>query len=191
MKLIKPYPAHVYSQWQRNFSAEAKADNYKELRRHIEYLDLHCTPADFLKGTEMLLYAVLQYYTIDNIDYTSFIRQQRYHLSGEGLPFYCLTFQLTIGHYGRVLANNALSDVDFADLFNHPWDKYKTAGFHQVWISRLDGKPISKKEYDTLDHLVRGDMYVDYEEEEVDVYVNMTELSDTVSVIAQDTDTEL
>jgi len=176
------------SQWQREFVAEARADNYAEIRRHIEYLDLDCTPETFVEGTVMLLSAVILYNQVDNVKFKSFIRHQRYRLCGEDLPFYCLTFNFSSGHYGRVLANTKISDVDFADLFNHPWDKYKTAGFCSVWISRLDGKPISDKEYETLCHIVMDDMYFDYSEEDVDVFINETELADTVIVEAYDID---
>lgn len=175
-----------FSQWQREFVAEAKADNYAEIRRHIEYLELDCTPESFMEGTEMLLSAVILYNQLDNVKCESFIRQQRYRLGGKDLPFYCLTFDFSSGHYGRVLANNEISDVDLADLFNQPWYKYKTAGFSPAWISRLDGKPIGTKEYDTLCQLVKDDMYFDYTEEEVDVNINMTELADTVIVYAYD-----
>lgn len=174
----------TFSQWQRAFAVEAMTDDYVEISRHIEYLKLDCTPEAFVEGTELLLAAVIAYRQIDGQEFASLMGQQRYRLGGEGLPFYCLTFELGVGHFGRILTNKEISGVDFADLFNHPWDKYKQAGFYRVWISRLDGEPIGDEEYETLCQLVKDDMYFDYSEEEVAVSVVMTELIDTVIVKA-------
>lgn len=172
------------SQWLRVFATDALADDCAEIKRHIEYLKLDCAPEEFVYGTMLLLLAVTSYRKIDGRESASLWRQQHYRLGGEGLPFYCLTFELGVGHFGRILTNNKLSEVDFADLFDNPWDEYEQGGFNRVWISRLDGKPIGDKECKALYQLVTDDMYFDYPEEEVVVNVDKTELADTVIVTA-------
>jgi hypothetical protein len=117
----------VFEQWQGQFTAEALADDYAEIRRHIEYLGLDCTPEAMAEGTEMLLSAVIAYSQLDGQNCASFIKKQRYRLAGDGLPFYCLTFNIGGGHFGRVLTDEKIIDVDFADLFDHLWHRYKTA----------------------------------------------------------------
>lgn len=180
----KPSLDELFSNWQRQFAVDAVSDDCAEIRRHIEYLELDCSPAAMLEGTELLIAAVLAYCQMDNKDCESFITQQRYWLRGEGLPHYCLTFNLAKGHFGRVLTDRSISNVDFADLFNHPWYPYKTAGFHEVYISRLDGEPLEKGELETLDRRFTEDIYYDNEEDEISAYVNATEFEDTALATA-------
>ena len=180
----------AFSQWQRQFIADAQADDYAELRRHIDYLELDCTPQAFVNDTAMLIQAVLVYRQMEGQEWKSFLRQQRYRLAGEDLPFYCLTFCLLEGHYGRILADEKMINVDFADLFNHGWYEYKTAGFSNVWISRLDGVAIDETEFETIEGLFREDIFYDCPEDEVDVWVAATELEDTVLAGAVDVCTD-
>lgn len=79
-----------------------------------------------------------------------------------------------------------MSGVDFADMFNHPWYEYKTAGFRDVRISRLDGEAIGVAELETLERLFKEDIYYDCAEGEVDAWVTSTELEDTVLASAVD-----
>ena len=182
----KPSLDKAFSQWQRQFIADAQADDYVELRRHIDYLELDCTPQAMVDDSAMLLMAVLIYRQMDGQAWQSFLKQQRYRLAGEGLPFYCLTFCLLEGHYGRLLADKKMISVDFADLFNHGWHEYKSAGFSKVWISRLDGEAIDAAERESIERLFREDIFYDCPEDEVDVWVGATELEDTVLVSAMD-----
>jgi hypothetical protein len=177
-------PDKVYANWQRQFAADAVADDANEIRRHIEYLGLDCSRADMLEGTDLLIAAVMAYQQMDNQDCEGFVKQQRYWLRGDDLPFYCLTFNLGKKHFGRLLTNKNMDGVDFADLFNHPWYPFETAGFYEVQISRLDGEPIEPEELETLDRRFTEDMYYDYTDEEVSAYIQMTELDDTALATA-------
>lgn len=170
---------HFSEKWQRQFSADAVADDANEIRRHIEYLGLDCAPADLLAGTEMLLLAVIAYSELDGRGCERLIKQQRYWLRGPDLPFYCLTFNFGRKHFGRILTDEKIDGVDFSDLFNHPWYAYHTAGFHEVHISRLDGQVIGRAEFENLETRFTEDMYFDYTDEEISAYVQTTELEDT------------
>jgi hypothetical protein len=180
----KSSPDQVYANWQRQFSAEAVEDGAKEIQRHIEYLGLDCSRAAMLEGTDLLIAAVMAYQQMDNQDCEGFVKQQRYWLRGDDLPFYCLTFNLGKKHFGRLLTNKHIDGVDFADLFNHPWYPFETAGFHEVHISRLDGVPIEPAELEALERRFTEDMYYDYTDEEVSAYVQMTNLADTALATA-------
>ena len=177
-------PDKVYANWQRQFAADAVADDANEIRRHIEYLGLDCSRADMLEGTDLLIAAVMAYQQMDNQDCEGFVKQQRYWLRGDNLPFYCLTFNLGKKHFGRLLTNKNMDGVDFADLFNHPWYPFETAGFNEVHISRLDGEPIKPEELDTLERRFTEDMYNDYTDEEVSAYIQMSEFDDTAVATA-------
>lgn len=174
----------LYDRWLRQFSADAVADDANELQRHIDYLQLGCSRADLLHGTDLLVLAVMTYLSLDGRDCEPFIEQQKYWLCGEGLPHYILTFELGEKHFGRLVADKKISGIDFADLFNHPWYAYKTAGFSEVYISRLDGEPFDPGEIDDLERRFTEDICYDYEEDEVSAFVQPTELDDTALAIA-------
>ena len=182
----KPSLNRAFSQWKRQFIADVQADGFAEMRRHIDYLELGCTPQTMVEDTAMLVLATLIYRQMDGQEWASFLKQQRYRLGGDGLPFYCLTFCLLEGHYGRLLTDKKMSGVDFADLFDHGWSEYQSAGFSHVWISRLDGKAINAAEQKTIERLFREDILYDCLEDEVQAWVSGTELEDTVLASAMD-----
>ncbi len=177
-------PEQVFANWQRQFAADAVADDANEIRRHIEYLGLDCSRAAMLTGTDLLVAAVMAYQQMDNQDCEGFVEQQRYWLCGDDLPFYCLTFNLGKKYFGRLLTNKNMDGVDFADLFNHPWYPFETAGFHEVHISRLDGSPITMEELEAMERRFTEDMYYDYTDDEISAYVQITELDDTALATA-------
>jgi hypothetical protein len=177
-------PDQVFAHWQRKFAADAVADDANEIRRHIEYLGLDCSRADMLEGTDLLLAAAMAYQQMNSLDCEDFVKQQRYWLRGVDLPFYCLTSNLGKKHFGRLLTNKNMDGVDFADLFNHPWYPFETAGFYEVHISRLDGEPIEPEELEALELRFTEDMHYDYTDEEVSAYIQMSEFDDTAVATA-------
>lgn len=180
----KVSPNKLYAGWLRKFSADAIADDANEIQRHIDYLELGCSRADLLQGTDLLVVAVMDYLQMDGRDCEAFVKQQRYWLCGDNLPHYCLTFDFGKKHYGRLLADRKITGIDFADLFNHPWYPYETAGFSAVHISRLDGEQLDPGEVENLERRFTEDMYYDYTDEEVSATVQPTELDDTALATA-------
>ena len=51
----------AFSRWKRQFIADARADGYSEMRRHIDYLEFDCTPQAMAEDTAMLVLATLVY----------------------------------------------------------------------------------------------------------------------------------
>ena len=60
----------------------------------------------------------------------------------------------------------------------------QTAGFTEVYITRLDGKRIGKRELRRLYKLVAADMYYGHSEEELSVDVLLSDFEDTVVIYA-------
>jgi hypothetical protein len=180
----EPSLAAVYAKWKKEFKAAAKADKGMEALRQIKSLHLDCAPDDLLVGTELILAAIMAYCKIDGIDCKPFIEQQAYRPADSVALFYCVTFDLSNGHFGRVLTDKSISHVDFADLFDHPWNEYKTAGFNHVYISRLDRNPIDDLELETLYERFTTDLYFDNSEEDLAVSVYLTEQADTAKATA-------
>ena len=180
-----------FNNWNREFSAAAMADNYAELLRPIQHLELDRSPEDVMACTVSLVSAVVAYCKLDGRDCESFLKQQHYRLDAGSENEYCLTFDLsgTTGRYfGRILTDGNFTSIDFEDLFNHPWPMSQTAGFSEVYITRLDGKRIGKRELKRLYKLVAADMYYGYSEEELSVDVSVTDLKDTALIYAVETE---
>lgn len=184
-------PDQIFSRWQKEFAAEARANSFAEFRRHLEYLDMDFPPEAMLEGTELLLSAVMAYREMDGQAVESFMNQQRYRLAGEGLLPYCLTFNLCGRGVGRILTDEKFSEIDFADLYDHPWYDFKVVGFQQVWISRLDGEPISKTEREDMERHITNDLYFDKEETELRVDFSFFDLEDCVLLQVADCEPEL
>lgn len=176
----------TFARWRSTYRTEAVADGCNELRRHLEYLDIDSAPQDLLAGTEMLLAAAVAYQTLDGRASGDFLRQQKYRLTGSELPCYCLTFLLGFGAVGRILTDDEFTGLDFADLYGHPWQQFRTVGYQQVWISRLDGQVIDSAEMESMDRLIRSDLYFDYTEDEVYMDLSLTDLDDSACLSVQD-----
>ena len=179
------------NKWKREFSAAAAKDNYAELLRPIKHLELECSPKDALVSTVSLVSAVVDYCRIDGRDCEAFLKQQNYQPDSGGENEYCLIFDLTGltgSYFGRILTDINFTSIDLEDLFNHPWPMSETAGFKDVYITRLDGKRIGEQELERLYEQVRSDMYDGYSEDELSVDVSMTDFPDTALIYAVETE---
>lgn len=177
----------AFQKWMHEFSAAAVKDNYAELLRPLEHLELECSGEDALASTISLVLAVVVYCQMDGRDCKTFLKQQHYWLESDDETEYCLIFDLTglTGRYfGRILTDINFTSIDLEDLFNHVWPMSDTAGFTEVYISRLDGKKIGKRELKRLYEQVTSDMYYGYSEDELSVDVSMTDFPDTALIYA-------
>jgi len=184
-------PDRVFARWWADFRAQAEADDCQELQRHLDYLGIKSTRQAFLHGTEELLSVIMAYREMDGQGSKDLLSQQRYRLAGADLPLYCLTFSICGRGFGRVLVDEGLTGVDFADLYGHIWYAYERVGFDQVWISRLDGESIDEIEPAGLEKRILNDLYFDIEEDEINVHLYTQELDDTAILIVQDREEEV
>ncbi len=175
----RPNSARQFAQWRSGFTAQARANDCAEFGRQLAYLGMDFAPEAMLEGTVLLLSAVIAYRELDGNAFQTFLNRQRYWLSGEGLPHYCLTFDLCGRGVGRVLTDEKFSEIDFADLHDHPWHPYQVAGYRKVWISRLDGQAIDSEELDAMDQRIHDDIYFDNSESEIALDVSLMYLKDS------------
>jgi hypothetical protein len=180
-----------FDEWRSEFSAAAVADKHRELLRSINHLDFKCSAKNAMEATVWLVCAVVTFCEMDGRDYETFLKQQTYFPNAGCGNKYCLIFDLSSSHkkyYGRIFTDAAFTSIDLEDLFNFAWPMSQTAGFSEVYITRIDGKKITKQELQRLYKLVEEDMYYGYSEEELSVDVIPTDFADTVMIYAAETD---
>jgi hypothetical protein len=97
---------------------------------------------------------------------------------------------MTSKYFGCILTDINFTSIDLEDLFDHPWPMSNTAGFSDIYITRLDGKRIGTREIRRLYKVVASDMYYGHSEEELSVDVIPSDFEDTVVIYAVETDGE-
>jgi hypothetical protein len=180
-----------FQKWLREFTAAAAADNYADLLRPIEHLELKCSPKNAMAATIALVNAIVAYCQLDGRDCEAFLTRQQYGFNSDGGNKYCLIFDLsgtTSKYFGRILTDINFTSIDLEDLFDHPWPMSNTAGFTEAYITRLDGRQIHKREIGSLYKVVASDMYYGHSEDELSVDVIPSEFEDTVVIYAVETD---
>ena len=182
--------AQILASWQKKFSAEARADSFAEFQRHLDYLDVNFPPQAMLNGTKLLVSTAAAYREMDGQATELFINQQKYRLAGERLSRYCLTFDFCGRGVGRILTDEKFSEIDFADLYDHPWHDFKVAGFQHVWISRLDGASMFEAERQEMEDHITNDLYFDNDESALNVDLYFFGLDDTVLLRVVDCEPE-
>jgi len=158
--------------WAKDFQAAAKADNYEILHEHLRILDLPDSPELLLDGTTQVLAACSAYYTIDSHAdrFAAFLKMQRYDPTLAVGAKYVFTFDLFGKGYARILSGPTMREIDLADLYGHPWNAYERVGYHQLYISRIDWKPLTENQLRKLEKEVTDDLRFDFSDDELDFW---------------------
>jgi tetratricopeptide (TPR) repeat protein len=177
----------AFLQWERSFRSEARADDFACFRRLLEQLKLETfTPKQVLEGTIELVRLSLVYNSgLDGRPFLPFLQLQHYNPSQCPSAYYMFTFDIHTRGIGRLLDTRKFEHIDLADLYGHPYEKYKRIGFSGLWILRADYSAFDPSEPRRIERHVRDDLYFDYGEDEIDVCVR-TEWADRVLVQVQD-----
>ena len=174
--------AELVQEWMASFCLEAETDGFREFTELLEHLDLSGAPESMLEGTVQLVVAAGAYRSMDGQAVGPFLQLQQYRLAVKDKQYYSLVFDFCGKALGRLVADRNLAEIDFADLFNHPWEPYRVAGYHNVWISRVDGEPIDDDEAENLGQLVREDLYYDFDEEDIQLTVSLSDSGNAVII---------
>ena len=171
-----------FQAWMATFASEAETDSLREFTELLQHLDLAGTPESMLAGTAQLVAAAAAYRDMDGQSVAAFLHLQQYQPSTADGQHYSLVFDFCGKSMGRLIADRNLTEIDFADLFNHPWEPYRVVGYHRVWISRLDGESIDDDEAETLDQLVREDLFYDFDEEDIQLTISLSDTGNSVAI---------
>lgn len=173
-------------QWERDFRRRAKADKLALLRDSLRTLQIRARPQLMLEGTIQMVRACAAYAAMDGQPYASFLAMQTYDPAESPTAVYTITFSLYRKGFARVLVGRDLRELDLADLYSHPWQKYKLCGYDRFWIARTSRKTLSRRDLAKLERVVIEDLLCDYSEDQVDLWFDDNHTEGTLSVSVQD-----
>jgi hypothetical protein len=177
---------NVLQRWTRDFRKAAEDDEYALFREHLCKLELPECPELLLEGTIQLVHASAAYATIDGQSFAAFLKLQNYDACDAVGAKYAFTFDLCGRAFGRVLLSSKCSLWELADLYNHPWDNYEVCGYRSIYISRIDGRKLGRRELARLEREVTEDLRFDYSEEELDLWFDDQSIDGVLQVCVHD-----
>lgn len=183
----------LLARWEETFRAEAKADRFAVFRDHLEHIERQGNPSLLLEGTILFVRACIAYASMDNIEarFHEFLNMQSYKPARTTKARYAVTFDICGKAFARIMIDPEKYPLDFADLYEHPWEPYKGCGFTGCWISRVDFKKLTSKEVAQLEKMVTEDIRYDYGEDEVVLSFSLGDFEGTyLDVIIRDHEAE-
>jgi len=176
----------IIAAWSYRFRKAAEADELRLLRDHLDKLDLPDEPELLLQGTLMVVPVVCVYRAMDSSDTESFLDAQTYHPRRSEVAHYELTFDLFGRAYARVLVDERLHGCDLADMFGAAWSDLGLCGYYGFYITRIDGEDITEQEAESLEEMVREDLFFDYCEDELEFWCDHGSASNRLFVYVTD-----
>ncbi len=140
------------------------------MRRHLQELNLKAKPEALLEGTIQMVLASVVYLGMDGRNSGLFLASQKYYPRQAHHAHFAFTFDISGKAYARVLFATDLLGPNLADLYDFPFRKYKTCGFTQFWVTRIDQSPLTKREKARLEDKVTHDFRCVYPETELNFW---------------------
>lgn len=176
--------------WERSFRQEAENDSYQVLRAHLKKLELTDEPALLLEGTILFVQTCVGYLMLDNRAVEEFLARQQYDPAGVTDAPYLVTFDIHGKAFARITTPMTFKQLDYADLYGTPWNRYERVGYNQFWISRADGQDLSLDEISALDDAVTNDLRFDYAEDEMAFWFDSDSFFGILWVSVQDVESD-
>lgn len=133
----------------------------------------------------------VSYNQVDGQSSGEFLAIQKYNPGEAPKVKYAFTLRVPNKFVARILTPKKVhQDLDLADLYNHPWHKYRISGYSEIWIARTDGRDLTAKENAMLEEQVADDLRFDYSEEELGFWFNDQSKEGLLYVCLYDVDEE-
>jgi hypothetical protein len=168
--------------WKMDFRMAAEADRYARLRKHLRKLDLPDRPELLLEGTIQSVDAAAVFSTVNRKSITAFLDMQSYDGKDADHAMYALTFDFCGEAFGRVLIPDNIAILDLAELYDYPWEN---PGFNKIYISRVDGRQLTRRDLAHLEMEITYDLRFDYGEGEVDIDFDEKSVRGALKVLVQ------
>ena len=158
----------ILERWVKRFLKAAEADDFAVFRKHLERLGAPGTPRDAALATTCMLSMYSPFAAVDcpRGSFRHLLAKQDYNPRRASGVRYAATFDIFGFASARILVED-IADIDLADLNLVIWNEYNGVGYSTLWISRVDGRPIGRRELDRLDAAVENDFRFDYTEDEL------------------------
>lgn len=180
-------PKNLFKEWEREFRNDARADSLALFHDHLKKLGLLGKPKQLLEGTILAVQACCAYASIDGRSYNDFLAMQTYDPAGAGQTKYSLTFELCQKAFARILTPKKIHHcIDLADLYGYPWHKYKVCGYHELWVTRTDGKALTAREKARLEEEVTDDLRYDFADDELGFWFDDSTIKGVLRVYLYD-----
>jgi hypothetical protein len=163
----KPMSTDAYRKWANRFRCEAVIDSASLLRKHLQRIGLPDEPEKLVEGTLLCVNVAGTYSRNDARAMKEFFSQQAYRPTLDPNTHYSFTFNLREHTYARIITPLKAKTLDLADLYGHPWKKFKMCGYSEIRIARLDDADLSAAEYDQIEKTITDDIFFDFTDDEV------------------------
>ena len=157
----------TFRKWSNRFRCEAVIDSASLLRKHLQRIGLPDEPEKLVEGTILCVTVAGAYAANEGQAMKEFLSQQSYHPTLDPNAYYSFTFNLREHTYARIITPLKAKTLDLADLYGHPWAKFKMCGYSEIRIARLDDTPLSEQEYDQIEKTITDDIFFDFTDDEV------------------------
>ena len=173
--------------WERDYRRAAKADKYALLRDHLSKFSVLAEPETSVAATISVVQTCAAYCSIDGQAIDAFLAMQKYDSREARDATYAFTFDISGKAYARVLVRTIRGPgLDLADLYDHPWEDYKVCGYSSFWVSRNDGRDMSRREIKKIENEVTEDLRFDFSDDELDIIFDDESVSGILHVAVQD-----
>lgn len=157
----------AFRKWANRFRCEAVIDSAALLRKHLQRIGLPDEPEKLIEGTLLFVNVAGAYSANEGGSIKEFLSQQSYRPTLDPNTYYSFTFNLRQHTFARIITPLKDKTLDLADLYGHPWAKFKMCGYSEIRIARLDDADLSESEYDQIEKTITDDIFFDFTDDEV------------------------
>lgn len=172
--------------WEKAFRRAAQKDDFALLRGLLRKFELADEPEHLLEGTIDFVGMCVAYATMDGRSPVGLIELQKYQPAEVGDATYVLLFDFYGKGYARVATGPRFGLLDFADLYDVPWDRYQVVGYSAILISRIDGAALSAEEQQSIEQEITEDLRFDYGEDELSFWFDPDTYEGALAMSIQD-----
>jgi hypothetical protein len=162
--------ARKFAAWEASFRRAAEADRYVAFADHLRRFNLSIDPSELVQGTIDFVAASAAFDALDGIPGSTLLDLQAYGPTAAAGATYAVTFDVAGLSAARVLTGADLAGLDFADLYEMPWNRHRVVGYSGFFVSRIDGAEMTEPELEAIEKRVTSDLRYDYGEDEINFW---------------------